>query len=283
LTKLYKYGLAVSEKVPDYLSTHPAIEDRIALLENLIRIEPKSSSPLRVIENYKWIQMRAFVDERDPYAAVSHFESLVNVNPQEMEALVGLGLAYRKQGRFDKSVEVLQRAASLMPDETSIRRELGVACFLSGKIEQAIEIFETLLPVSGSSTKNAGHLLDLYYLGRGYQEKGDPAKALPLLIKVERAMPEFIDVNLQLGSVYGRIGEKGKSHYFFGKYFKSKGDRKSALLHFQKALPWLETGSPEWEEAQREVKELVLPKGPFKGGKGPSQKDSGDESGRRPR
>jgi predicted Zn-dependent protease len=270
LNKMYKYSLALSEKVPVHLSTHPATEDRIALLENLIRIEPKSSSPLRATENYKWIQMRAFVNERDPYAAVSHFESLVNANPQEMEALVGLGLAYGKQGRFNKSVEVLQRAASLMPEDLSIRRELGMACFLSGKTDQAIEIFETLLPVSESSTKNAGHLLDLYYLGRGYQEKGDPAKALPLLLKVERAMPEFIDVSLQLGSVYGRIGENGKSHYFFGRYFKLKGDRKSALLHYQKALQWLEARSPEWEEAQRELKELILSKEPLKERKGPS-------------
>ena len=38
LNKLYKYSLTVPEKLPDYLSTHPAIEDRIALLKNLIRL-----------------------------------------------------------------------------------------------------------------------------------------------------------------------------------------------------------------------------------------------------
>lgn len=278
LNKLHKYGLTASEKVPDYLSTHPAIEDRIALLENLVRTEPKSVSPLRTTENYKWIQVRAFVHERNPDAAVSHFESLVKANPQETEVLVGLGLAYGKQGRYDKSVEVLQRAASLMP-EASIRGELGVACFLAGKTDQAIEIFESLAAVSGSSAKSAGHLMDLYYLGRGYKERGDPARALPLLVKVERAMPEFIDVNLQLGSVYGRTGERGKSHYFFGRYFKLKGDRNNALLHFRTALSCLQTGSPEWEEAQREVKEFELPKKPSDGGKGPPQKDPGGGNG----
>jgi lipopolysaccharide biosynthesis regulator YciM len=82
-------------------------------------------------------------------------------------------------------------------------------------VDHAIEILETLASASKSQTEDIGHLLTLYYLGRGYQGKGDPAKALPLLVKVERAMPEFIDVKFQLGSVYGRIGEKGKSHYFF--------------------------------------------------------------------
>ena len=278
--KLYKYSLTVSEKVPAYLSDHPAIEDRIPLPENLIQIEPKSSSSLRPPGRYKWIQMRAFVDGKEPHAAVSHFESLVNANPQETEALVGLGLAYGKQGRFDKSMKVLQKAASLMPEELSIRRELGVACFLSGKVDHAIEILETLASASKSQTEDIGHLLTLYYLGRGYQGKGDPAKALPLLVKVERAMPEFIDVKFQLGSVYGRIGEKGESHYFFGRYFKLRGDRNSAQLHFRKVLQWLEAWSPEWEEAQREIKELTPPKGPFKERKGPPQMDPGDGSGR---
>jgi len=47
------------------------------------------------------------------------------------------------------------------------------------------------------------------------------------------------------------------SHFYFGKYFKLRGDQKNALLHFRTAIEWLERGSPEREEAQWEVKELT--------------------------
>jgi hypothetical protein len=39
-----------------------------------------------------------------------------------------------------------------------------------------------------------------------------------------------------------------------------RGERNNALLHFRTAFEWLEKGSPEKEEAQREIKELTQTK-----------------------
>jgi predicted Zn-dependent protease len=73
-------------------------------------------------------------------------------------------------------------------------------------------------------------------------------------------MPEFIDVYHSLGSVYGRMGQKGLSHLYFGKHFKLRGEKNNALLHLRTAFEWLERGSQEREEAQREIKELTSAK-----------------------
>ncbi len=266
--KMHKYSLTVADKAPTYVMTHPALEDRAAVLENLIQTEPKPVVPWRKTSDYKWVRLRAFVDERDPHSAVSHFEAVVRANPEDMEGLVGLGLAYQKTARFDKSTEVLQKAVSLIPDEPSVRRDLGVAYFQSGKIDQATEIFESLVSNPKNETEDPGYLMNSYYLARTYQEKGDLSKALPLLVKVEKAMPDFMDVNFQLGSAYGRMGEKGKSHFYFGRYFKLKGERANAQLHFSTALQYLEKGSPESEQAQREMRELSPSKEPGEGAPG---------------
>jgi tetratricopeptide (TPR) repeat protein len=161
-------------------------------------------------------------------------------------------------GRFDKSMEVLQQAYSLAPDDLDVSRDLGIAYFLSGKVDQAIEKLEVVRSVSGEGQDS--DLMAIYYLGRAYQEKGDFAKALPLLLKVQKEGLEFIDVYRDLGSVYGRMGQKGLSHLYFGKYFELKGQRNNALLHFKTAIDGLERGSPEREEAQREIKELTSPR-----------------------
>jgi hypothetical protein len=79
---------------------------------------------------------------------------------------------------------------------------------------------------------------------------------LDLFLKVQKEAPDFIDVYHGLGSVYGRMGGKGQSHFYFGKYFKLKGDRPSALLHFRTALETLDRTSPERAEAEREIKGL---------------------------
>jgi tetratricopeptide (TPR) repeat protein len=90
-----------------------------------------------------------------------------------------------------------------------------------------------------------------------YQEKGEFSKALPLFQRVQQEVPFFIDVYLNLGSVYGRLDQKGLSHFCFGKYFKMRGDQKNALLHLRMAVELLERGSPEREEAQWYIRELT--------------------------
>jgi predicted Zn-dependent protease len=257
LNRIHRISLAVAPNIPPYLSTHPAVENRIALLENLLQMSPKSTGPFKTIGNFDKIRTKAFVEEREPQAAVTYYQSLIDANSHHWAGYYGLGLAYRKMGRFDKSMDALQQAHSLAPMDLDISRELGIVYFLSGKMEQAVENLETVRSASGAGQNN--DLMTLYYLGRGYQEKGDFAKALPLLLKVQKERPEFIDVYQHLGSVYGRTGQKGLSHFYFGKHFKLKGERKTALLHFRTAIDSLERGNPKREEAQREIKELTSP------------------------
>jgi len=259
MNKMNRYSIANSPKMPAYLSTHPALDERLALMENLIRMEPKSGASPIPLGNYQWVQVRAFVAEREPHVAVKYFESRVKSNGEDVVSLVALALAYNKMGRFDKSVEALQRASSLATQEIEIRRALGVAYFLSGKLNQSIETLEPLSSSEGKELSRRDDLVSLYYLGRAYQEKGEYGKALPALLKVQREAPAFSEVYLHLGSVYGRTGEKGLSHFYFGKHFKFRGDTKNALLHFRTALQGLDKGSLEAAEAQREIKELTEP------------------------
>ena len=255
LNKIYKISLTSADKIPVYLSTHPATEDRISLLENLLQTGQKAVGPFKSVADFRKIQTNAFVKERDPNVAITHFQSKVETDSQGLNSYYGVGLAYRKMGRLDKSVEVLQKAYSLNPKDLDILRELGIDYFLLGKLDQAIEQLEAK---STSSGKNQNDDLErLYYLGRAFQEKGDLAHALPLFLRIQKEMPEFPDVCNNLGSVYGRIDQKGLSHFYFGKYFKLTGDRKSALLHFKAADPWLGKEYSEKEEIRREIKELT--------------------------
>jgi predicted Zn-dependent protease len=258
LNRIQRLSLAMAPNIPPYLLTHPAIENRISLLENLLQMGPKSTGPFKTNGNFDRVRTKAFVEEREPQVGVTHFQSLIDANSNNWEGYYGLGLAYRKMGRFDKSMEVLQQARSLAPKDLDISRELGIVYFLSGKVDQAIENLEAVRSTSGADQNN--DLMTLYYLGRGYQEKGDFAQALPLLMKVQKERPEFIDIYYHLGSVYGRMGQKGLSHFYFGKHFKLRWEKNNALLHFRTAIDLLERGSPEREEAQREIKELTSAK-----------------------
>jgi predicted Zn-dependent protease len=255
LNKINRMSLSTAPQVPVYLLTHPDIESRIALLENLMQTGQKPVGPFKKVGNFKRVQSKAFAEERAPDVAVNHFESMVKTNPQDVDEIYGLGLAFKKMGRLDKSIEVFQSGLSLSPKDPDLLRELGIVYFLSGKPDRAIENLEAARSVSVPDQDV--DLSTLYYLGRGYQEKGDFGNALPLFLKVQKEMPEFIDVYHNLGLVYGRMDQKGLSHLYFGKHFKLRGEKNNALLHLRKASDFLEKGSPEREEAQREIKELT--------------------------
>jgi predicted Zn-dependent protease len=62
--KIHKASLISSFKVPVYLSTHPAVDDRIALLENLLQMGPKPTGPFKAIESFRRVQIKAFVERR---------------------------------------------------------------------------------------------------------------------------------------------------------------------------------------------------------------------------
>ncbi len=256
LNRIYKISLTIAPNIPPYLVTHPAIENRISLLDNLLKMGSKPTGPFKSFENFKKIRTKAFAEEREPQVAVTHFQSLIDANSIDWEGYYGLGLAYQKMGRFDKSIEALQRAHSSAPQDLDISRELGIVYFLSGKVDQAVADLEAVRSASGEQSND---LMTLYYLGRGYQEKGDFERALPLLLKVKKEKPDFPEIYFYLGSVYGRMGQKGLSHFYFGKHFKLKWEKNNALLHLRTAMEWLERGSSEREEAQREIKELTLP------------------------
>jgi len=55
LNKLYKQSLASAPKIPAYLSTHPGPENRVALLESLIQIEPKPPGSPKTSEDFRGI------------------------------------------------------------------------------------------------------------------------------------------------------------------------------------------------------------------------------------
>ena len=256
LNKICKISLTSSPQIPTYLSTHPATEDRIPFLENLIQTGPRPIGPFKTFGNFKRIQAKALVEGREPQVAINHYQSMIDNNPQNIEGHYGLGIAYQKMGRLDKSMDAFQKAQSITAKDVDVLRELGIDCFLSGKIDLAVQNFETVQSLLETESRQNDDLQNLYYLGRGYQEKGDFARALPLFLEVRKERPEFVDVYHNLGSVYGRMGQKGLSHLYYGKYFKLRRDGKNALLHFRTALEWLEKGSPEAREVQDEINEL---------------------------
>jgi cytochrome c-type biogenesis protein CcmH/NrfG len=83
--------------------------------------------------------------ERPKETEPADFESAVKTNPNDPQAWFGLGSYYAVQGDSNKAAEALERALSLRPSFEGARYMLGIAYTDQGRVEQAIQMFETVV------------------------------------------------------------------------------------------------------------------------------------------
>jgi predicted Zn-dependent protease len=245
LKKMSQKTLHTRGTPPSYLLTHPGSDDRITYLMERLRDSPPKTSKGKG-KGLKRIQTTLFVEERAAQTAVIHFQSTLKGNPTDVDALYGLGLAYKKMGRIDLAIGKFERARQASPKDGDILRELGICYFSRRRLEDALSVLRESLAVRG------GDILALYYMGRAYQEKGNLDASLDAYLKAKAINPGMVDLYYSLAMVYGKMGDSCKSHRNFSTYFRKKGEAKYALVHLRKALQYC----GEKAEIQKEIRKL---------------------------
>ena len=250
LKKLRRLQGPVSTDPPAYLLTHPAIEERTANLEIQMSHLPQEKEVQKTTGNLRRIQTKLVVEERDTARSVTYFENGLKRQPDDPEALFGLGLAQKRLGGLDRAIESLSRATSLAPHDGEILRELGTAYFLKANLPAARKNLEL------AHFRSPLDPLVSFYLGRVYAEQKLKDEALRAFLRAKQLNPDLPEIQYHLGLAYGAKDMLGQAYQTFGGYYKSLGDYKTALIHFKKALPYFGENSPERLLIQKEIQDL---------------------------
>lgn len=115
--------------------------------------------------------------------AIAVFEQLVRQNPSDLEALLGLGIAYRRAGQDERAFDVYQRAVELDPNNQVALGALGfLGEFRSTWQATGIEALTRLLQLEPSAFDARAQRAKLYYFqGRFSEALADYAIVLPQL------------------------------------------------------------------------------------------------------
>ena len=236
---------------PAYLLTHPAIEERAAELEIQMARFPQEKESHKLTGNLKRIQTKLIVEEKDIARSVNYFANWVKRSPEEPEAFFGLGLAQKRIGGLDRAIESFEKACSLAPQDGEILRELGIAYLLKANLPEARKSLESARSLSPQDS------LIYFYLGRVYAEQKLADEAMQALLRARELNPNLSEIYYHLGMAYGMKNMLGPAYQNFGYYYKSLGDPKTALIHFQKALPYFSAQSSERQAIQKEIEDLT--------------------------
>ncbi|MGA3085022.1 MAG: M48 family metalloprotease [Thermodesulfobacteriota bacterium] len=249
--KLRRWGSFGSEGVPAYMMTHPLTVDRISHIESLVQQYANQGPWERgTSDEFRRVQTIILTNYGDLQRARNLFQSWAKDTQTLFWVHYGQGWIDIREGKLDNAVDQFEKALLIKPQEAYVVRDLGQVFLLKGERETAIQ------KLGQASIFDPRDATTAFFLGRAYQEKGENLLALENFQRALKLGSEGEDLYYYLGMVYGNLNNLGQAHYYFGKSFGLKGDRKKALFHFQTALKYVEKDPQQKERIEKEVKSL---------------------------
>ncbi len=249
--KLQECTWLATSRVPSYLLTHPAVGERVQYLTEMVKKQKASASRKAItppLGDFQVMQATLIADYTDQAKALQRFET--GAKEGDKVSVFGLGRLYMRQNNWSESVEVLRRAAALMPASPFVLSTLGRAYHQAGKLQEAQSTLESALMLDPSSS------IAHYRLALVLMDLGKKDEALDHLMQIEELAPMFPDVDYQLGVVLGQENKLGLAHYHLGRYYVHKGDKELAISHLKKAKPLITDSPSKIEDIDQMLQDL---------------------------
>lgn len=245
-----------SSKLPSYLSTHPALGERVLYLREQADRLKASGKPAQTAQpwggDFELMQAAMVADYSDPRVALDRFQVEAREAGKGPSAVseYGLGRLHLRQGNVREALPHLQEAARLASSSPYVMSSLGAVYFQLGKLDEAQRALDTALVLNPSST--VAHLR----LARVLQDQGKRAEALKHLQQIEDMAPSFPEIDRLLGVLLGQLNRIGPAHYHLGRYHEQRREWKLAQFHYQKAKSLTQDSPRTVEEIDSVLKEI---------------------------
>lgn len=228
-----------SDRLPQYLLTHPNPEARLQYIESLIDIESSNNNEqISIADDFDFLRFK--------YRILSQVNdttllkaSLVNIIAADRSSELARKMAYyglsqisKNEKDYKRALEQLQMVSDFIPHKSILLVDRGVIEFEEGRYKEAKSTLETALQQDSSDMYATFTLAKLMY------RMGAISEAQSYLHTVSYHIPEYAQVYYELGKIASDKNQNGLSSYYLGKYYLYKGKLKSADVSLEKALKY---------------------------------------------
>ena len=248
-----------SKQIPTYLTTHPAVEDRIVYISSWLEnnTKPESRTSSKACYDFAIAHTRLVAMYGDERAALRKFQIYIDKHPESPMAHYGYALILARTGNRKDAVAHLKTALEKKAFDPNILRDLGRIYFLDGLYPEALNSLKGAAGIAPDDPET------LFFIGRTQIELGKLNEAVSTFEKLIAKNPDYTPALYFLGNVYGKLGKFEDAHYFLGIYYKNKENYKNALFHLNRALK--KTVDPDKkskiEELLKEISKSSVEKG----------------------
>lgn len=146
-------------------------------------------------------------------SSIAAWQAEVKANPADVDAVLGLGYAYQRAGRFEDALVHYDQVLEFDPRDLAALYNSGVCELELGRDDEGVESLLKVLDIA------PGHMLASMRLGEYYLERGEYAQTVSVVSDASAKHPEIGDLKL----LYAKALEKA-------------GRNKEAAVAYQDAL-----------------------------------------------
>jgi len=225
-----------SAEVPAYLTTHPAVEERIGYLGSWVEKNMERSGKKLTYnpDIFKKAHTRLQVMYGNEENTLRMFGQDAANHPDDPVAHYRYGLILSKSGNRADAIDHFKKALEKKAFDPDILRDLGRTYFQDGRYREAQKTFEGAMSLAPDDPET------LFFLGRIRMETGNLTEAKDLFLTITEKHPYYSQALYFLGETCGKMGDMADAHYYLGIYYSGKEDMKNARFHLEKAFQ--ETG-----------------------------------------
>lgn len=210
--------------VPTYLSTHPALGDRVNGLQARIAHMPASVRE-RKVDNTRFRRVQTLLWARygDEQAALQRFSG------RDGLALMGRGIVHARRNNIPEAARAFEAAVAAAPGDALILREAGAFHYRKGDIVKAEKLLRDAI------RRDPHDYMALFFFARLLDESGRASQAAPYYTDVLRHLPEDAEVHEAYARSLGNAGRTADAyrHLAYSAIYANR--RKQAEKYVQQA------------------------------------------------
>lgn len=226
-----------SDKLPQYLLTHPNPEARLDYIESLIDIDRdklySNSSDDGDFDFFRFkYRVMSQVSENQQFKA--YLASVIS-NPRASDfektmAKYGLAQVARNGNDYDRAIKLLDEVIHKYPDKIQLLVDKGVLQFESGEMVRAEQTLKLALQ------NNNSDMYATYTLAKLLYRTGRIPEAEQYFMTVKYEMPEYAKVYFDLGKIAAEKKHNTESAYYLAKYYLYEGKLQLAEHNLRQVL-----------------------------------------------
>ncbi|MDL2271627.1 M48 family metalloprotease [Desulfovibrio sp. OttesenSCG-928-I05] len=235
--------------IPTYLSTHPAIDERIVSLSSRVdRMSAATKS--RTDDNRAFFRIQALIRSRyaDPDMALATFARQKN-GEEKCLAFMGEGIIYARQNKIAQARNAFDQALDCGKADPLILREAGIFHYMKGTHSLGEDLLRRAVSL------NPKDALTLFYYGRVLADSGDLKGAQRHFREVLMYVPDDPEVHYYYAQALGRDKQLFLAYLHMAYSSFYSGDGLKAESNIKKARDAAKT--PEQQDALQRYDDRV--------------------------